>query len=222
MEGKNIQEQSLIRRVESLTSYLLSPSWFEKNKKRSNPESVFQIPWTQERSLGESNFYIFRKQNCRVHSKAPGTEEVNMHSSDETTKRAEVELMQIGFQFEHQVSLCLEQKEHRGPSTVCGCLWYSLSQWQPLEIAAVAPGGKYMTAAWSIDQGKRGFWPKWKFMKNWWSPQIMFSVSFFLALYQCREGRLNEVLNALVAGRLWFKGQGSHRNRSIFFFFAFF
>lgn len=101
------------------------------------------------------------------------------------------------------------RKSTRGPCTDSGSLWSSLSQQQPPERAAVAPGVKYVTAAWSIDRCKSGLWPKWKFMKNWWSPQIIFPPFPFSVLCQCSEERLNEVLNALVARRLWFKGRGS-------------
>lgn len=104
-----------------------------------------------------------------------------------------------------------------GPCAGRGCLWSSRSQRQPPGRAAVAPGVKYVTAAWSIDHCYRGLWPKWKFMKNWWSPQIIFFPFPFAVLCQCSEERLNEVLNALVARRLWFRGQGGREIRPIFY-----
>lgn len=48
------------------------------------------------------------------------------------------------------------------------------------------------------------------------SPDYFFRF-LFSALCQRRERRLNEVLNAVGARRLWFKGQRSQRNRSLCF-----
>lgn len=121
------------------------------------------------------------------------------------------------FSWEHRGATCEQGKGRQGPRAGRGCLWSSRSQRQPPGRAAVAPGVKYVTAAWSIDHCYRGLWPKWKFMKNWWSPQIIFFPFPFAVLCQCSEERLNEVLNALVARRLWFRGRGGGEIRPIFY-----
>lgn len=104
------------------------------------------------------------------------------------------------------------RKSTRGPCTDSGSLWSSLSQQQSPERAAVAPGVKYVTAAWSIDPCKSGLWPKWKFMKNWWSPQIIFSPFSFFSAVPVQRGEIKWGVERfsgkeVVVQRSWVKGR---------------
>lgn len=71
-----------------------------------------------------------------------------MQFSNGITQRAQAWLVRIGFQLEHQCACVWSRGGTRVRTQIAAaCAAARVSQGQPPEIAAVAPGGKYMTAA---------------------------------------------------------------------------
>lgn len=104
-----------------------------------------------------------------------------------------------------------------GPCAGRGCLWSSRSQRQPPGRAAVAPGVKYVTAAWSIDHCYRGLWPKWKFMKNWWSPQIIFFPFSFRSAVPVQWGEIKWGVERFSGEEVVVQRSGGREIRPIFY-----